>query len=1150
MARRKLRLKGDFQGDLQEDITLLDVGKIRVKNAPQKPKVKDKFLTTDHGSGLPLGELIAKPKGTGKIKWKYNLDNDDPRVQALAAGEQITETYKIIVKARGAKTAKHKFKVVITGENDAPEITSDGGGENAAINVDENTTAVTTVTADDVDNGANVTFSIVGGADQSKFQINGTTGVLSFIAPPDFEIPTDNNTNNAYEVIVRADDGLGGVDDQTITVQVQNLINENPPIIISDGAGAAATINVDENTTAVTTVDAIDQDGSTPIYSIVGGTDQDKFQINGTTGALSFITAPDFEVPTDSDADNAYEVVVRASDGTFFDDQTITVQVQNESNESPPVITSDGGGATASINVDENTTAVTTVVATDADGTTPTYSIVGGADQTLFQIDGTTGSLSFIGPPDFEFAHDDNADNAYEVTVRASDGAFLDDQAITVQVQNVSDDIPLFAFAGRTGLFRILGADAYDYSGTSVSSAGDINGDGFDDVIVGAPLADALGNFKNRAGESYVIFGKASGLDDIDLEPNFGNLLGNGFRIVGADGGTIAGDVSGYSVSSAGDVNGDGFDDLIIGSPGGDASGNAKSGAGESYVIFGKGSGFVDLDLATLSASDGFRIFGADAGDQSGRSVSSAGDINGDGFGDLIIGAAGADASGNAKSQAGESYVIFGKASGFADIDLATLSTSDGFRIFGADAGDVSGFSVSSAGDINGDGFADVIIGAFAADANGNTKLSAGESYVIFGKASGFADIDLATLAPTDGFRIFGTDGGISSDRDYSGRSVSSAGDVNGDGYDDLIIGAPRADAYGNAKSGAGESYVIFGKASGFADIDLATLAPTDGFRIFGTDAGDQSGYSVSSAGDVNGDGFADLIVGAYLADAYNNANSAAGESYVIFGKASGFTDIDVATLTPSDGFRIFGAEDGFKTGYSVSSAGDVNGDGFDDLIIGAPFAYVGYSMKTYAGASYVLFGAAFGASDTPVNTAGTTGGEILIGALGDDILTGNGGADVFHAGAGDDTLTVSDLNFHLADGGSGVDTLVLDGSGVTFDFTTLPDTKTQGIEVVDFTGSGNNTLKLALTDAINLSDELNFDFSGVVDAPKAVVVEGDTGDTLELAPDARGAWTLQASDVNLDGSPAGNYDIWSFQASGDHYIKLAVDHDVGVTLL
>ena len=131
------------------------------------------------------------------------------------------------------------------------------------------------------------------------------------------------------------------------------------------------------------------------------------------------------------------------------------------------------------------------------------------------------------------------------------------------------------------------------------------------------------------------------------------------------------------------------------------------------------------------------------------------------------------------------------------------------------------------------------------------------------------------TLTAAQGFRIFGADAD-----DSSGCSVSSAGDVNGDGFDDLIVGAPFGDAAGNAKRYAGEAIVIFGQASGFADIDLATLTAAQGFRIFGADAGDQSGCSVSSAGDVNGDGFDDLIVGARLADAAGNAKSNAGESY------------------------------------------------------------------------------------------------------------------------------------------------------------------------------------------------------------------------------------------------------------------------------
>ena len=259
------------------------------------------------------------------------------------------------------------------------------------------------------------------------------------------------------------------------------------------------------------------------------------------------------------------------------------------------------------------------------------------------------------------------------------------------------------------------------------------------------------------------------------------------------------------------------------------------------------------IDLATLNGSNGFRIEGIDAGDQSGFPVASAGDVNGDGFADILIGAAGGDPGGDAN--AGESYVVFGQASGFAAaLDLSTLNGTNGFRLDGIDVGDASGFSVASPGDVNGDGFDDIIIGAYGAGG------SDGESYVVFGKASGFAAaLDLSTLNGTNGFRLDGIDTG-----DESGFSVSSAGDINGDGFDDILIGAPGGDRAGPYGFSSGESYVVFGQATGFAAaLDLSTLNGSNGFRLDGIGMGYQDGHAVSSAGDVNGDGFDDILIGA-----------------------------------------------------------------------------------------------------------------------------------------------------------------------------------------------------------------------------------------------------------------------------------------------
>src|SRR5207253_1133799 len=251
--------------------------------------------------------------------------------------------------------------------------------------------AVTTVTSTDVD-GPGTTYSIVGGADQAQFTINATTGALSFVSAPNFESPSDAGANNVYDVVVQASDGslvdtqaiagtVTNIDTQAVAVTVTDV--NAPPVITSNG-GAPLAVNVAENSTAVTTITATDdgENTGTLTYSL-SGADAAKFTISAG-GVLSFISAPNFETPTDAGANNVYDLVVTVSDGTLIDTQAIAVTVTNVN--AAPVITSNGAGATASVSVAENSTAVTTVVATEdgEDANTLTYSIVGGADAAKF----------------------------------------------------------------------------------------------------------------------------------------------------------------------------------------------------------------------------------------------------------------------------------------------------------------------------------------------------------------------------------------------------------------------------------------------------------------------------------------------------------------------------------------------------------------------------------------------------------------------------------------------------------------------------------------------------------------------------------------------------------------------------------------------
>jgi hypothetical protein len=394
--------------------------------------------------------------------------------------------------------------------------------------------------------------------------------------------------------------------------------------------------------------------------------------------------------------------------------------------------------------------------------------------------------------------------------------------------------------------------------GYSVGTAGDVNGDGYADAIVGASYYD---NGQEDEGRAFVYHGSAAGLR---RAPDWTAESDQAYSYFGA------------AVSTAGDVNGDGYSDVIVGADwfdGGDPN------EGRAFVYHGSAAG-LSTTPDWIAESDQFWAF-------FGISVGTVGDANGDGYDDVIVGAS---SYSNGQDLEGRAFVYHGSPAGLSATPSWTAESDQALAFFGA--------SVGTAGDVNGDGYDDAIVGAYNYD---DGQAGEGWSFVYQGSAAGLSATPDWTAQTDQAFARLGI-------------SVGTAGDVNGDGYDDVIVGAYH---YTNGQDSEGRAFVYHGSPAG--------LSAAPYWRVESNQVSALFGFSVGTAGDVNGDGYDDVIVGA---DYYDRGQDDEGAAFGFYGSADG--------LRQSSYWSGEGNQVSAHYGASVGTAGDVNGDGYEEAIVGA----------------------------------------------------------------------------------------------------------------------------------------------------------------------------------------------------------------------
>ncbi|RKR03730.1 cadherin domain-containing protein [Maricaulis maris] len=968
---------------------------VTVDNVDEAPAITSGATASvaENTAGTVYTATATDPEGatltysvTGADAALFSIDANTGAVSFLAPPDFETpldadgdNVYEITVNASdGANTVTQAVSISVTNVNEFAPVFSSAAVDTVA---EDSVGSFYTAAATDGD-GDTLTYSIAASGDGALFQIDSATGELSFVSSPDFENPADANADNVYELTLQASDG-STTTTHALVVTVTNV--NAAPVITS-----SATANFVENGGGTAyTVTATDGDGDAIVYSI-GGTDAALFAINAATGAVSFLVSPDFEAPADDDGDNVYDITVTASDGLLSDTESVAISVTNE-NDVAPVITSAASASTA----ENNSGTVYTATATDAEGDTISYTITG-TDAALFQINASTGAVSFLTPPDFESPADNGGDNVYDFTVVASDGTLTDTQAVSITVTDVDEaNAPVFSSAASQSVSE-------NQTSAYVATATDPQGDTVSYSISGTDSA----LFSIDAATGEVTFNAAP-----DAEaPGDANADGNyEFTVTASDGSAsnnLSVTVTVDNIDDAAEIPDNDSTEISMVS-GGSYVGNLETAGDEDWIrvelVAGQRYEFNLTGTGAEEVEDPLiRLF-----DASGDLIAENDDISLGSIRDSRL-AFTAETSGT--------YYIEVDSWDGGSTDERTGEYT--FEFHHVDP--LSAWNYQEIGDyLNANGF-----GGLQWDrSTGDTITVNITALTTDGQTLARAALQLWSDITGITFSEVATGGEITFDDDeegaFAGPDTTSGGFITSASVN---VGTGWLSTYGTNLDGY--SFQTYIHEIGHA-LGLGHGGPYDGSADYAVDAiylndswqasimsyfsQNENTYVDASFGYVIGPQVADIIA---VHDMYGaSTTTRSGDTVYGYNSTAGNTIFDATAFTNPVSFTIFDA--------GGTDTLDYSGSGADQILDLREQAYSSVQGRT---------GNVGIAKDTVIeNAIGGSGDDILVGNDADNTLTGNGGADTFYASGGTDVF----------DGGSGNDTVIFSGASSEYSLST-----------------------------------------------------------------------------------------------------------------